>query len=150
MIGTNCQNRSDLQNNRILIMKGVLDSIKLQMLRRADYLRERNVLRESHVHSYETQSARENGWELGGRYSALLSTRNSMESKTSFINKYSVVLQFHLTTLLRISDYMRCSKLLTSEVHKLHKKLLVNNFFYQNSVILQHFVYNFVYLNYYH
>ena len=121
VIGTNCQNRNDLQNNRILIMKGALDSIKLQMLRRADYLRERNVLRESHVHSYETQSVRENGWELGGRYSALLSILNSMESKTSFINKYSVVLQFHLTTLLRRVDYMRCSKLLTSEVHKLHK-----------------------------
>ena len=48
-----------------LRMKGVLDSIELQMLRRADYMRECNILRESHVHSYKTQSARVNGWELG-------------------------------------------------------------------------------------
>ena len=30
-------------------MKGVLDSIELRMLRRADYIRERNILGESHT-----------------------------------------------------------------------------------------------------
>ena len=50
-----------------LRMKGVLYSIELRMLRRADYLRERNILRESHVHNYETQSVRVNGWEPGGQ-----------------------------------------------------------------------------------
>ena len=54
------------QTTEYLRMKGVLDSIELRMLRRADYLRERNTLRESHAHSYETQSVRVNGWELGG------------------------------------------------------------------------------------
>ena len=48
-----------------LRMKGVLDSIELRMLRRADYMRECNILRESHVHRYETQSVGVNGWELG-------------------------------------------------------------------------------------
>ena len=33
-------------------MKGVLDSIELSMPRRADYMRDRNILGESHVHSY--------------------------------------------------------------------------------------------------
>ena len=35
-----------------LRMKGVLDSIELWVLRRADYMRVRNILGESHVHSY--------------------------------------------------------------------------------------------------
>ena len=39
-----------------LHMKGVLDSIELQMLRRVDYLREHNILGESHVQSYVTPS----------------------------------------------------------------------------------------------
>ena len=37
-----------------LRMKGVLDSIELWMLRRADYMRERNILGESHNCSYKT------------------------------------------------------------------------------------------------
>ena len=49
-----------------LRMKGVLDSIKLRMLRRADYMREHNILGESHVYSYGRLSVvhigRENGW----------------------------------------------------------------------------------------
>ena len=49
-----------------LRMKGVLDTIELRMLRRADYLRERNILGESHVYSYGTLSVfhigRENRW----------------------------------------------------------------------------------------
>ena len=47
-------------------MKVVLDSIELRMLRRADYMRERNILGESHICSYGTPSVfhigRENGW----------------------------------------------------------------------------------------
>ena len=50
-----------------LRMNGVLDSIELQVLRRADYMRERNILGESHILSYEKQSVRVNGWELGGQ-----------------------------------------------------------------------------------
>ena len=50
-----------------LHMEGVLDSIEIRMLRRADYMKERNILRQSHIHSYETQSVRVNGWELGGQ-----------------------------------------------------------------------------------
>ena len=48
-----------------LRMKSVLDSIELQMLRRAEYMRERDILRESHVHSYETQSVRVGSIEWG-------------------------------------------------------------------------------------
>ena len=37
-------------------MQGVLDSTELRMLRRVDYLRDRNILGESHVQSYVTPS----------------------------------------------------------------------------------------------
>ena len=46
-------------------MKTVLDSIELQMLRRADYMREHNILGESHVHSYRTLSVFHIGWGNG-------------------------------------------------------------------------------------
>ena len=49
-----------------LRMKGVLDFIELRMLRRADYLRKRNILGDSDVYSYGMPSVfhigRENGW----------------------------------------------------------------------------------------
>ena len=48
-----------------LRMKGVLDSIKLRMLRRADYMREHNILGESHVYSYRTLSVFHIGWVNG-------------------------------------------------------------------------------------
>ena len=53
-------------------MKGVLDSMELRMLRRADYMRERNILGESHVYSYGTPSVLHIGWEIG-RADSLLS-----------------------------------------------------------------------------
>ena len=47
-------------------MKGVLDSIELRMLRRADYMRECNVFGESHVYGYGMSPvfhiAQEIGW----------------------------------------------------------------------------------------
>ena len=55
-----------------LRMKGVLDSVELRMLRRADYMRERNILGESHVYSYGTPSVLHIGWEIG-RADSLLS-----------------------------------------------------------------------------
>ena len=46
-----------------LRMKGVLDSIELRMRRRADYMRERNILGESHFTATEVfHIGRENGW----------------------------------------------------------------------------------------
>ena len=49
-----------------LRMKGVLDSIEWRMLRRTDYLRQRNILGESHAYSNGTLSVfhigQENGW----------------------------------------------------------------------------------------
>ena len=41
------------------------------MLRRADYVRERKLLRDSHVHSHETQSVHKIGWETGWAHSLL-------------------------------------------------------------------------------
>ena len=41
------------------------------MLRRADYVRERKLLRDSHVHSHETQSVHKLGWETGWAHSLL-------------------------------------------------------------------------------
>ena len=52
-------------------MMGVFDSIELRMLRRADYVRERNLLRDSHVHSHETHSVHKLGWETGWAHSLL-------------------------------------------------------------------------------
>ena len=72
-----------------LRMKGVLDFTELQMLRRANYMRERNILGESHVYSYGTPSVFHFGWEIGW---ALRSIHKSMESKIPFVRKYSVVL----------------------------------------------------------
>ena len=42
-------------------IKCALDSIELQMLRKANCMKEHNILRESHVHSYKMQSVQENG-----------------------------------------------------------------------------------------
>ena len=52
-------------------MMGASDSIELPMLSRADYVRERKLLRDSHVHSHETQSAHKLGWETGWAHSQL-------------------------------------------------------------------------------
>ena len=52
-------------------MMSVFDSIELQMLRRADYMRERKLLRDSHVHSHETQSVHKLVWETGWAHSLL-------------------------------------------------------------------------------
>ena len=59
--------RSDkiYKTTEYLRMKSVLDSIELRMLRRADYMRERNILGESHVYSYRTPSVSHIGWEIG-------------------------------------------------------------------------------------
>ena len=91
-------------------MMGVFDSIELRMLRRADYVRQRKHLRDSHVRSHETQSVHKFEREIGR---ALLSIHNSMESKHSSYVNIRVFLKFHLATLLRRADYMRCLKLLT-------------------------------------
>ena len=70
------------------------DSIELRMLSRAEYVRERNLLKDSHVNSHETQSVHKLGWETGWADSCFL--------------------KFHLAALLRRADYIRCLKLLTS------------------------------------
>ena len=46
-------------------MKDVLNSFELRMLRRADYLRERNIFGESHVYSYGTLPVFHIGQEIG-------------------------------------------------------------------------------------
>ena len=46
-------------------MKDVLNSFELRMLRRADYLRERNIFGESHVYSYGTLPVFHIGREIG-------------------------------------------------------------------------------------
>ena len=48
-----------------LRVKGALDSIELRMLRRADYLRECNILEESHIYSHGTPSVFHFGREIG-------------------------------------------------------------------------------------
>ena len=48
-----------------LRMKGILDSIDLRMLGRADYIRERSIFGESHVYSYGTPSVFHFGREIG-------------------------------------------------------------------------------------
>ena len=73
-------------------MKGVLDFIELRMLKRVNYIRKRNTLGESHIQSYVTPSVFMLGGFWARRESTLLSSCNSMESKTPFIRKYSVVL----------------------------------------------------------
>ena len=50
------------KTTKYLHMKGVLDSIELRMLRRADYMRECNILGESHIYSYRTLSVFHFGW----------------------------------------------------------------------------------------
>ena len=50
-------------------MMCVFDSIELGMLRRADYVRQRKLLRYSHVHSHETQSVHRLGWGMGWAHS---------------------------------------------------------------------------------
>ena len=47
-------------------MKDVLDSIKLQVLRRIDYMREHNFLRETHSKLNGTQSVPYFGWGMDG------------------------------------------------------------------------------------
>ena len=59
------QTTMNYKTTKYLRMKGVLDSIELRMLRRADYLRECNISGESHVCSYETLSVFHIGWEIG-------------------------------------------------------------------------------------
>ena len=59
--------KRNYKTTEYLRMKGVLDSIELRLLRRADCMKEHNILRESHVHSYKMQSVQENGWEVGGQ-----------------------------------------------------------------------------------
>ena len=73
-------------------MKVALDFIRLRKLRRVDYMRERNILGEVHVQSYVTLSVLLLGGFGGGRQSTLFSLRNSIESLTPFIRKYSFVL----------------------------------------------------------
>ena len=46
-------------------MKDVLNSFELRMLRRAGYLRERNIFGESHVYSYGTLPVFHIGQEIG-------------------------------------------------------------------------------------
>ena len=73
-------------------MKDVLDSIELRMLRIVDYLRDRNILGESHVQNYVMSSVLLLGGFWACRESTLFSIHNWMESKTSFTRNYSVVL----------------------------------------------------------
>ena len=69
-------------------MKGVLDFIKQRMLRKVDYVRERNFLRETHVQSLMERERRQYlilGRVWVGTYSTLLSICSSMKSKTPVI-----------------------------------------------------------------
>ena len=59
------------QPNTYLRIKGVSDSIGLQMLRRVDYPRERNILGVSHVFSFGTPSIFHIGREIEGADSLL-------------------------------------------------------------------------------
>ena len=68
-------------------MTGVLDSIELRMLRRADYLPTRRPAQYEILTAFRSCKR----VTLQG-FHALLSIRKSMESKTPFIRKYSVVL----------------------------------------------------------
>ena len=96
-------------------MMGAFDSIELRMLRRADYVRERKLLRDSHVHSHETQSVQKLGWETGWAHSLLSLTFATRwnQKHPSYVGIW-LFLKLHLATLLRRADYMRCLKLLTS------------------------------------
>ena len=78
-------------------MMGVFDSIELRMLRRADYVRERKLLRDSHVHSHETQSVHKLGWETGWAHSLL-----SLALATQWNQKHPLYVSIRL--LFKISS----------------------------------------------
>ena len=58
--------RLNYKTTKYIRIKGILHSIELRMPRRTKYMKERNILGESHVYSYGTPSVvhigRENGW----------------------------------------------------------------------------------------
>ena len=94
---------------------GVFDSIELQILRRADYVREHKLLRDAHVHSHETQSVHKTGRETGWAHSLLsLAFVTRWNQKHPSYGSIQLFLKFHLATLLQRGDYMRCLKLLAS------------------------------------
>ena len=96
-------------------MMSVFDSIKLRMLKRAGYVRECKLLRDSHVHSHEMQSVHKLEWETGWTHSLLslaFATRCNQKHR-SYVS-IRLFLKFHLAALLRRPDYMRSLKLLTS------------------------------------
>ena len=106
-----------LKTTEYLRVMGFFDSIKLRMLRRADYARERKFLKASHVHSYKMEAVHNLGWGIGWAHSLL-----SLKFVTGWYQKHlsyvssKLFLKFHLAALLRRVDYMRCLKLLTSSV----------------------------------
>ena len=90
-------------------MMGVFDSIELQMLRRADYVRERKLLKDSHVHSHETQSVDKLGWRIGWAHSLLslpFATRRN-QKHPSYVS-IRLFLKFRLAALLQRADFIRC------------------------------------------
>ena len=94
---------------------GVFDSIELQILRRADYVRERKLLNDSHFRSYETQSVHKPGWGIGWAHSLLsLAFVARWNQKHPSYVSIRFFLKFHLAALLWRADYMRCLKLLAS------------------------------------
>ena len=104
-------------NKRILTYDGCFWFHELRMLRRAHYVRKRKLLRDSHLHSHETQSVHKLGSETGWAHSLLslaFATRWN-QKHPSYVN-IRLSLKFHLAALLPTADYMRCLKLLTSWV----------------------------------
>lgn len=80
-------------------------------------MRDNNILGQSHVLECETPSVLMLGEIWMGRKFTLHSIPSLMESKTSFICKYLVVMQCHLAALLRRVKYVRCFKPLTGRVN---------------------------------